>query len=531
MDQVVFGFYFKASQFINAGIHMFQFSREMNRFLNFIILLVFACQSPFVYSQQGKQIEILHANTAEYSKQIPDANRLIGEVQFKHENAIMSCDSAYFYSKENYIDAFGHIHINQGDTLHLYGKTLKYDGKTRIAQIRDNVKLMDSQNVLTTNYLDFKIAEDIGYYTNGGNIVNGENKLSSNVGYYYAKPKLFYYRTKVVIINPQYIITSDTIKYNTISKTAFFYGPTDITSKENYIYCENGWYNTAANISQFNKNAYLKSATQLLKGDSLYYERTNGIGRAFHNIWLIDSTQKVIISGNYANYREKPQYAMITDSAVFMQYNDKDTMFVHADTLLSIADSANMEKTIRAYHHVKIYKIDMQGKCDSLTYTSVDSTMRMFFHPVLLTDENQLSSDYIEMLMANQKINRINLNTSSFIISKEDSGKFSQIKGKKMTGFFKENELYKVNVSGNGQAVYYVKDKDVIVGVNKSVCSDLIIFIEKRKIQRIVFLTQPDATLYPLDRMPKEETILKDFKWYEKSRPATKEEIFNWDNE
>ncbi len=507
-------------------------STSVNVQLNKILLIIIfgnLCLNSFT-QENGKEIEILHANFMDFNKKETKARRLKGDVQFRHGNAIMSCDSAYFFSDDNYVDAYGHVHINQGDTLHLYGKFLKYDGNTKTAQIRENVKLYDQKSTLTTNYLDYKMTEEIGYYTNGGNIVNGENKLKSEVGYYYAKPKIFYYHKKVVITNPQYVIKSDTLKYNTITKTAFFFGPTDITSKDNYIYCENGWYNTATNISQFNKNAYLRSTKQYLSGDSLYYERNTGIGRAFMHIFLIDSTQKIIITGNYANYREKPQYAMITDSAVMMQYGEKDTLFVHSDTMKSIAlDTTNVDKIFRAYYHVKIFKPDLQGKCDSLTYSTTDSTMRMFHAPILWSDENQMISDYIEFHMANQKMNTVNLYEGSFIISKADSlERYNQIVGKKMVGYFRNNELYKVFVSGNGQTIYYPKDKAEIIGVDKAACSDMNIFIENKKINKIVFLTHPDAVLYPLSKAPAAELKFKGFKWFGNLRPKTKNDIFTW---
>ena len=484
----------------------------------------------FIYSQSPKQIEILHSNTIEFNKKTGiDAKKLIGDVQFKHEDAIMNCDSAYFYSERNFIDAFGHIAIHQGDSLHLYGNLLKYDGNTKLAQIREKVKLIDNETVLTTDFLDFKIAEDIGYYTNGGKIISSDNQLSSKTGYYYAKQKMYYYRGNVVIINPQYVIKSDTLKYNTITRTSFFFGPTTITSKENFIYCENGWYNTHTNISQFNKHAYLKNDKQLLRGDSLYYERNKGFGKAFGHIWLIDSTQRVISTGNRALYHEKPQYAMITDSAVFMQYNDIDTMHVHADTLISVAtDTSNNERIIRAFMHVRIFKPDMQGKCDSLTYTTTDSTMKLYNKPVLWTESNQMTSNYIELHMANQKLHTANFYDNSFIISEEDTIKFNQIKGRKMIGYFKDNELFKVDVFGNGQTLYYTKDKNIIVGMNKAESSDLVVYINKKHIKKIVFLTKPEAMLVPLSKVTKSESFFKDFKWYEKSRPKTKEDIFNW---
>jgi lipopolysaccharide export system protein LptA len=507
----------------------------MIKLLNYslLILLFILVTVNNAIAQQVKQVEIIHSNTIEFDKSSGiNAKKLIGDVQFQHQDVIMYCDSAYFYSDSNYIDAFGHIHIKQGDTLHLYGELLHYNGNERMAQVRKKVRLVDTETVLKTENLDFNIKDNVGYYFDGGVIVNKENKLTSKTGYYYTKEKTFYYRKNVVIENPKYTIKSDTLKYNTINRTAYFFGPTYITSDENLIYCENGWYNTNTNISQFNKNAYLKSNKQLLKGDSLYYERNKGIGKAFRNIELIDTTRKVTLKGNIAHYTENPEYAMITDRAEFIQYSDNDTLYMHADTLKSVlVDTISKNRIIRAYYKVKIFRKDLQGKCDSLSYTSVDSTMRLFGAPVLWSGENQMTADYIELLMANRQIKELKMISSSFISSKVDSAKFNQIRGKNMTGFFNNNELVKMNVEGNGQTIYYIPEGKNIIGVNKAESSDLMIYVSDRKIKKLVFLTKPEGTMYPLDKVPPEEIKLKGFKWYGLSRPKVKEDIFKWYNE
>ena len=480
-------------------------------------------------AQQSKQIEIVSSQTLSFDKRSGiEAQKLIGDVCFKQGDALMHCDSAYFYSAQNLIDAFGHIHIHQGDTLHLYGDLLKYDGNEKMAHIQHKVRLINKETTLTTEYLDYDISKSIAYYSYYGNIINGENKLVSRTGYYYAHEKVFYFRGSVRIDNPKYTITSDTLKYNTVSRTAFFMGPTDILAQSNTIYCENGWYNTQTNISQFNKNAYLKSEKRLLKGDSLYYDRNNAIGKAFNNIRLIDSTHNIILCGNKAYYREKPEYAMITDNTLLMHVNEADTLFLHADTLQTKADSANKEKFIKAYHHVQFFRKDMQGRCDSLTYNTADSTMRMFDSPVLWYGESQITSDFVEMHMANQEISTVHFAGNSFVASQEDTGKFNQIKGKKMVGYFAKNELNKIVVSGNGQSIYYAKDKKKVIGANKSVCSNINIFLKDRRPSRIVFLEQPDATFIPIQKIKAEDINLKGFLWLQNIRPLTMPEIFIW---
>ncbi|MFP4060749.1 MAG: OstA-like protein, partial [Bacteroidales bacterium] len=275
------------------------------------IITLFTCMAFLVsgFAQKKvQQIEIVHADYTMMDKSInPDAQMLIGDVVFKHENAIMKCDSAYYYPNSNYVEAFDNIHINQGDTLHLYGDFLIYSGIEKLAKVRRNVKLVDKQSTLTTQYLDFNLGEDFAYYINGGHIINGENNLDSETGYYYSKRKVFYFKDSVVIVNPDYNMYSDTLRYNTVSKVAFFLGPTEIISKNNYIYCENGWYNTETNISQFEENAFIRGEHRTISGDSLYYERDNGFGEAFMNVVINDTLDKIILNGNYARYYENPE--------------------------------------------------------------------------------------------------------------------------------------------------------------------------------------------------------------------------------
>lgn len=504
----------------------------MNIFKKRIILwlLQIQCIGLYLYSQKPKQIEIISTNSLEFDKSTgTDAKKLIGNVQFQHENAVMYCDSAYFYTDQNIVDAFGNVSIHQGDTLHLYGKLFHYDGNTKMVQMRNNVQLIDKQSTLTTNYLDYNIDESVGYYINNGQIVNADNQLRSLEGYYFAKEKLFFFKGNVEIKNPKYLIKSDTLKYHTVSRIAYFLGPTEIFSQNNYIYCENGWYNTHLNTSKFYKNAYLTGEKRLLKGDSLFYDRNKGIGKAYHHIQLIDSTRRTILTGNYAYYIEKPEFALITDSAMLILYNNKDSMFLHADTLKlkTISDSTE-NKIILAYRKVKFFKPDLQGKSDSVVYLTSDSTLHMFNNPVLWSENNQFSANKIELHFANQQIQTMDFIENSFIIAIEDTNKFTQVKGKNMKGYFKNNDLFKLQVTGNAQTLYYAKDNNKIIGANRAVCSQINVMVINRKISRIVFLNQPDATFYPLNKLPNEEKFLKGFVWYEKERPLTVNDIFKY---
>jgi len=504
----------------------------MNRALFRLILLVSGIEGCLtgLLAQPVYRVEIVHANSIEFNKELnPDAQRLIGDVVIQHAGVTMFCDSAWFFSASNSIDAYSRIHFKQGDTLHLYGDLLHYDGNTRIAQMRKNVKLVDKDMVLHTEALDFDINKNVGYYTGGGVITNDKNKLKSDLGYYYTHNKDFFFQKNVEIDNPSYTIHGDTMKYNTISRVAWFFGPTHIYSDSSTIYCENGWYNTQTDIAQFNKHSILSTKTQWLAGDSLYYEKKDGHGRAFMNVMLYDSVQKVILKGQYGEYYQKEGHALLTDSTLMIKILEKDSMYVHADTLWSTSDSAAKSKTVRAYYRVKIFKNDMQAKCDSLSYSTSDSTLRMNGTPVLWSDENQLTSEVIEIHIDHNRPRRIDLLNTAFITSKEDSGRYNQIRGKKMIGYIDiKGELKKIDVIGNGQTIYYTKDGPKIIGVNHAESTNLAIYLQKRKVNRITFITKPNATLYPLLQAPPDKLILKGFQWLDEFRPKKIEDIFRW---
>jgi lipopolysaccharide export system protein LptA len=478
-----------------------------------------------LHSQVPKKVEH-HENFMEFDKNIAGgAYRLIGNVSFKHEGALMYCDSAYFYAAGNSLDAFSNVHIVQGDTVDLYGDFLHYEGNTRIAQIRKKVRLIGKNTKLVTSALDFDLGRNIGYYKNHADIESGENNLKSRQGYYYSREQMYYFRDSVILRNPDYTIYSDTLQYQTTTKVAFFFGPTRIIGDSSYIYCEKGWYNTETNKSMLKQKAWVKNKKQTIRGDSLYYERETTYGEGFSNIELLDEEQNIILRGNHAFVNQLQNRALLTDSAMFIYIMEDDSAFVHADTLRTMTDSAG-HRLMKGYHNVRLFKSNLQGICDSLFYTTKDSILKLYHKPVLWSGGNQLSADYIEIWTKNREIHELHMLQLAFLINQEDSSKFNQIKGKTMICHFSNNQLYRINVNGNGQTVYYARDKNDLIGVNLAQSSDLVITVKNNKPDIIRFITKPSATLYPVALAPKEELILKDFKWNESLRPVNRFDIF-----
>lgn len=512
-----------------------------------IFLLFFIFFPIFLFSQEEldttkyRRIEIIHSNTLSVNPRTgPDIKILVGEVEFYHDSATMFCDSAYFNSKINQFIAYSNIQVlkpSDIDTVQLFGDSLYYDGLNKLARVRSNVILSKDSMTLFTDSIDFDMNTDIGYYSNGGRTINGEDTLISDYGYYYSKTDELFFKDNVEIINPDYTITSDTLMHNLKSKVSNFYGPTEIVSDSNYIYCENGWYNHDKDISQFNENAYLQSKENSIRGDSLYYDRKNGIGKAFRNVVIQDTVQDILLYGNKGLFFEKTERSMMTDSALFIQIYEGDSLFLHADTLRAQVDTFYSEtdtinyRLIRGYNHVKLYNFNFQSKCDSLVYTMLDSTIEMHTEPVLWSEENQLTARYILMKMIDNEIRRVDLTDSALIASQKDSIRFDQVLGENMVGYVEDNNLYQVDVNGSTQTIYFIKEEDFLMGVNKVTSQSMIIYLTDNKVDRIWFYTKPTGVIYPPLSLTEDELYVPNFEWLEEYRPTKSTDVFNWKRE
>jgi hypothetical protein len=576
----------------------------MKQFVScFVFLVVFF--PVFIFAQVNNnennktgEIEILNAGYLEYVKEHGDFQKLVGNVVFKHDDALLYCDTAHFYKDNNSLVAFSNVYIRQGDSLHMYGNWLKYDGKTRIAKFRKKVRLVDKELTLFTDSLDFDRNTNIGKYEYGASIIDNENDLASKIGYYYSDKKLMFFKDSVVLINPQYTMYSDTLKYHTGTEIAYFFGPTSIVADSNLIYCENGWYDTKNDISRFSKNAFLQSPTQKLSGDSLYYDRKLGFGKGMKNVEIIDTTEKIILKGNFGYYYQSPERSLMTDSAVFINYSHSDSLYLHADsfrmhtftdtikqqkfvnvpdslrlsdslliysnfmidsigrrstaselkiiypkgiptdTLMAIfVDTAMDFKLVRGFYRVKLFKSDFQGKCDSLVYCTMDSTMKMYYDPILWSENNQLTAVFIEMLTSNNEIKEVIMNEKAMIVAEQDPIRYNQIKGKDMKGFFEKRELNRIDVSQNSQVIYFLEEEteDSIagmekefIGVNYVESSKMIIHLEEGEVSKIHFIPASDGKVMPIDEKPAQEQRLEGFAWRIEHRPFRLSDIFIW---
>jgi lipopolysaccharide export system protein LptA len=726
---------------------------------------------------KSKSLEMINLNGKDVVK--------VYQGTFKQDYSILQSDSAYFYVKDNVVDAFGHVHITQGDTLNIYSDKLNYNGNSKIALLTDNVRMIDKDAILTTNFLTYNTATRIGTYTGGGKLVNKDNTLTSKNGYYFAFSRDAYFRYNVVLVTPEALIKTDTLRYSTASRIAYFLGPTNIydtKDKKDTLYTENGTYNTVTEQAFFGKKNLYKSGTKTLKGDSLFYDKLKGYGKAMRNVIFHDREQNITMKGNLANYYKAGERTVVTKDPVVIivteekdttatdtvpaikpvikgkdgkviaqadvktatavtpagtmpiknmpnlpvkqaeaaiksmpalpmkqageeaikniskipvkQVGDvnnknlpqlpksmpalpvklpgkdiaklasgdtakalakdslnknlkkgkvkhdsiyisaiiletqiitgkeyklmqerqrllrirdtttklnvpvskkdiadikkeskfltlkhpgmrKDTNFLHRDFFTNykpksliavkpikaknpaapgdttkaapkrkapgyaietdpvfithpvvVSDTARI-RIIKAYTSAKLFKSDLQAKADSMFYSYSDSTLRCYVNPIIWAQGSQLSGDTINMQMKNKKLDNMDLFPSSFIVNieKGDSTHFNQVAGKRMKGFFKNDKLDRMFISGNAESIYFSRDSGKVSGMQRSLASRMRIIFKSNNARDIFFLTKPEHRYGPLHKFEEDERILRGFIWKPKERPISKESI------
>lgn len=481
-------------------------------------------------SSNKKRIELRQAGSLNKREGF-EPQILIDSVILYHDGALMYCDSAYMDEATNTFDAFGHIEVEQGDTLFMYGDYLHYDGNTKLLEIRKNVRLENNKDMtLFTDSLNYDRVANLAYYFDGGVLVDKENELTSFWGQYQPALKLATFRDSVRLVNDRFTLYSDILKYQTETKIANIVGPSTIVSDSGTIYTSNGWYNTITDESLLLDRSLVvnKEGNRTMTGDSIFYNKAQGYGEVFGNMIIQDTLKKVILRGHYGYYDEKIDYAMATDSAFCIEYSQGDSLFLHADTLKLRTDTINKDsREIEAYYGVRFYRSDVQGVCDSMMFKTQDSILYMYRDPVLWNENYQLSGDTVEIYLNDSTIEMAHIKKYCFAIEEVDSIHHNQLKGREMKVYFEGKQMNFVLVEGNAESIFYPVEKDgSMIGMNQTESSYLSIALKDKKIQKLKLWPQSSGTLTPLPDLTPDKMKLKDFFWYDYLRPKDKDDIF-----
>ncbi|MBR3559008.1 MAG: hypothetical protein IKN78_09075 [Bacteroidales bacterium] len=484
-----------------------------------------------IHGQSGRKI-LYRADMGYYDEDVlPGAQRLIGNVKFAQDNVVGYCDSAYLYESDNYLIAFGNpVHFIVSDSIHLYGLRATYDGEIRQASLISKVRLENGKSYLLTDSLFYDLNTDCGYFNTGGQIYNDDDTLTSVVGMYYTNTDDAFLYEKVLLRSPTYRMDCDSLRYNAGSKIAYFISKTHLVNEENTIYTDRGLYNTNEDISILHGNVQLLGEKQQLFADSLYYDQKLRFGKAWYNATYIDTSNHIILKGNYIEHHEKGGTSIATDSNLLIYIDDNhDSLYLHCDTLKVDFDTASNPTLVRAYFHTKFQHKNLQGACDSMVYNVEDSLLMMYYNPVFWAENYQLSGDTVRFRILDSVHSTIELCKSGFIVGGlfQDT-EFNQIKGLNIKGFMEDKYLQRVDIVGNAECIYYIQEEDSsLVGVNTSITSEMRIYLDSNHIQQIRYFDAPNGKVYPDEKMTDKDRKLLGFRWLKQYRPFKPEDLFS----
>ena len=435
-----------------------------------------------------------HADRWSYDQfRQPDAQFLNGNVVLLHSGMTMSCDSAILFQATNSFEAFGHVKILQGDTLSLKGEYLFYDGGAQLAQMRKNVVMKHRTQTLLTDSLNYDRLYGIGYFFAGGELIDAENRLTSDWGEYDTKTRKAKFNYSVKLKNPQFMLTSDTLHYDVISKWAEVQGPSNIISGNNHIYTERGYYNTATEQVRLYDRPVLFNQGSRLVGDTLLYNKHTGVITVRHHISYEDKKNTLRLYS----------YNMKTDSVY---------------------------RVLHGSPHVRAFRTDVQAVCDSLVYDTKRKQMLLYKDPIVWSDQKQIVGEEINAFMNDSIIDSIYVRRQALLIEKVDSTHYNQVAGLLMRSYFDEQgQVRESNVDGNGTLIYFPLEKDstILYQVYTEATNLRSCFVQKQ-MSKLLGFPSPIGTVYPLALAPRERTFLPSFAWFDYIRPLSKGDLFEW---
>lgn len=478
---------------------------------------------------------------------------LAGNVRLKQGTSYFNCDSCVLNNDGKLFEAWGNVHIKDADTVNVYASHLRYLIDKRLAYLDGGVKLTDGKGTLTTPDLEYDMFTDIGIYKNGGKVVNKNTVLTSKEGYYYAGLRDIYFKTNVNLKDPAYTIKTDSLLYNTETQTTRFIAQTFIKdSSGRTIETKDGFYNMATGNAEFGKRPIIRDGKTTIIGDNIAFNDSLGTSQAKGNVIIIDSVQGTTILAGEVFRDNKKERLLATRKPLLIIKQDKDSIYVTADTLFSarlsdlytapdsvtkdtlkgmqvvnINKKDSADRYFEAYRNVRIFGDSMQAIADSMFYSFKDSTFELFQEPVLWSKESQITGDTVYIYTKNKQADRVKVFENSFLVSESGPGIYNQIKAIRMDGYFKEGSIDSVRASGYAECIYYIQDEDsAYTGINESKCDIIDIYFAEQALQKVVFRSEVTGTIWPIKQKSPSEMRLPGFRWLDDRRPKTKYELF-----
>lgn len=490
------------------------------RYLTYsIVFFLIVSASERSFAQQSSTLEILSADLLEGAKGF---ERLLGSVEMKHQNSLIYCDSAHFYRDENRAQLFGRVRIKDvEDPITTTSSYAEYDGNTKVAKLRKRVVFTNQTTSLYTDYLDYNRETNVATYFNEGKVVDSTNVLTSERGIYEVNYEKITFRDEVILVNPDYTLKTDYLIYLTVPKTAETQGLTNIISKEGYkLDAQKGsFYDTQKKQFRF-FDGVVETEESRVKAQELFYDETNAYYEGKDDVRVLNKERQVEVYGDVGQYWETRKYSLVHGNALVRRYFESDTLFMTADTLISQDSEADTAKFLLAFNSIKLTKSGLAGIADSLVYNYADSSIRLFQDPVMWNQKSQISADSMVFYIANEELDRVFMKDKAFAIMSDTLLNFNQMKGRRMTGYFKEGQIEKLEIDGNGESLYYALEADTLTqGVNRILSSTIKLTFQEGAIRKSNFGVRPDGKFTPVQKIDEKISRLEGFNWRIEEKP------------
>lgn len=483
-------------------------------------LVCFLMISSASWAQKGEKIKYKADRLTNVREGKVRFKKLLHNVVFTQETTTVYCDSAYFYSKSNEMEAFGRVRIVD-DSVTITSKKLIYKGDEGMALLREDVVYRKGTKVLYTDILDYNLTTEVGEFKEHGKLVDERNTLTSTYGVYHSKSSQAFFYKKVLLVAPDFNLKADTLEYSSISKVAVTKGPTYIEKKDGTtVDADGGRFRTAHDQTVFDEGT-IETKNYIVTGDEIFIDDKEKIYTAKGNVIMTSKKDDIYILGDKAVYEKNKGISTVYGRPLMKRVMKQDTLFMVSDTLVSIENVDKDKERILAFHDILMYKLNMQGKCDSVAYFLSDSTIHMYKDPVIWNKSSQMVSDSIDLLFQDDILKTMTLRKNAFLISIDTLGQHNQIKGRKMIGNFNEyGDIQDMDINGNGESHYFVlKGDSLMIGMNKIFCSSMTLRFDKNIMQNISFYTQPEAKFIPPHELEEDQMFLEDFDWRVDERP------------
>ncbi|WP_246124801.1 OstA-like protein [Algibacter pacificus] len=516
-------------------------------------LIFFLLGLTAILNAQTKQINIEYAGRLNVDEEnYPDAKILtrnnMQQVHIAHVGSNLWCDKAIYYSKDNFVEAYGNVIVKQGDTITMTSKYVEYSGTTQLAFASGEVVLKSPNSTISTDTLYFDRIKQQSFYKSGGTVVkDSSGTITSKIGRYYMNDKKFQFVEDVVLTGEGAIVNSNYFDFYEDTGLAYLFGPSTITTEKSKTYCEKGFYDTKNNTGYALKDSKIHYDDRIIEGDSLYFDNNKNFASASNNIKVTDTINNSIITGHYAEVYKDKDSLFITKRALVTTVQEKDSIYLHADKIMVTGKPEH--RITRAYYNAKIFKTDISAKADSIhadqktgitelinldRFASSDA-FSVKRRPILWNNENQMTGDTIHLISNSktEKLDSLRVFNNAFIISKDtiSDNAYNQIFGITLVGLFNEaNELREVNINKNAESIFYTRnEKQELIGIDKAKSGSIKMLFANGDIEEYTRLNSADGTLFPETDFQEKDKFLKGFDWREDERPLSVQDLFKED--